>query len=64
MEIKEVFNPTKHTLISVATGREIEEIEAILGVDAPIIRSMPNTAISVGQSMTAIHQQAARRQLI
>ena len=53
-EIKEVFNPAKHTLISVATGREIEEIEGILGMDAPIIRCMPNTAISVGQSMTCM----------
>ena len=53
-EIKEVFNPAKHTLISVATGRKIEEIEGILGLDAPVIRCMPNTAISVGQSMTCI----------
>ena len=54
MEIKEVFNPAKHTIISVATGREIVEIEDILGLDAPVIRCMPNTAISVGQSMTCI----------
>lgn len=53
-EIKEVFNPAKHTLISVATGRKIEEIEAILGLEAAVIRCMPNTAISVGQSMTCI----------
>ena len=53
-EIKDVFNPVKHTIISVATGREIEEIESILGSDAAIIRCMPNTAISVGQSMTCI----------
>ena len=53
-EIKTVFDPAKHTLISVATGREIEEIEAVLGKEAAIIRCMPNTAISVGQSMTCI----------
>jgi len=53
-EIKEVINPKKHTIISVATGREIEEIEAVLGTEVSIIRSMPNTAIAVGQSMTCL----------
>lgn len=53
-EIKDVIVPNKHTIISVATGREIEEIEAVLGTDVPIIRAMPNTAISVGESMTCI----------
>jgi pyrroline-5-carboxylate reductase len=38
----------------VVTGRKIDEIEQILGADVPIIRSMPNTAISVGQSMTCL----------
>ncbi len=53
-EIKEVVNPKKHTIISVVTGRKTEEIEQILGANVPIIRSMPNTAISVGQSMTCL----------
>lgn len=53
-EIKDLIDPKKHTVISVATGREIKEIEAILGKHVPIIRCMPNTAISVGQSMTCI----------
>lgn len=53
-EIKGDLNPVKHTVISVATGREIKEIEFILGNGTPIIRCMPNTAISVGQSMTCI----------
>ncbi len=53
-EIKEVINPKKHTIISVATGRTIEEIELVLGSDKSIIRCMPNTAIAVGQSMTCI----------
>ncbi len=53
-EIKDVINPNKHTIISVATGRKIDEIEAILGSNVPIIRAMPNTAISVGQSMTCL----------
>jgi len=53
-DIKQVINPKKHTIISVVTGRKIEEIESILGNNISIIRCMPNTAISVGQSMTCI----------
>jgi pyrroline-5-carboxylate reductase len=53
-EIKEVVNPKRHLIISVVTGRKIHEIEAILSKDVGVIRCMPNTAISVGQSMTCI----------
>ncbi|WP_298366296.1 pyrroline-5-carboxylate reductase [uncultured Lutibacter sp.] len=53
-EIKDVVNPKRHTVISVVTGRKINEIENILEKDIAIVRSMPNTAISVGQSMTCL----------
>ena len=43
-----------HVVISTITGFKIERIEAILGNQIPIIRSMPNTAISVGKSMTCL----------
>ncbi|MFV9552224.1 pyrroline-5-carboxylate reductase [Algibacter sp. PT7-4] len=43
-----------HVIISVITGFAISRIEAIVGEDNFIIRSMPNTAASVGQSMTCI----------
>ena len=45
---------SKHTIISVVTGRKIEEIESVLGKEIAIIRSMPNTAISVSESMTCL----------
>lgn len=44
----------EHLIISTVTGFEIEKIEAIVGSDKCVIRAMPNTAISVGQSMTCI----------
>ena len=50
-EIKGALND-KHVLISAITGYSIERMEEKLGVNYPIIRSMPNTAISVGKSMT------------
>lgn len=53
-EIKDVVNPKKHTIISTITGRKIEELESFLGSETAIIRAMPNTAISVGKSMTCL----------
>ncbi|WP_027137686.1 pyrroline-5-carboxylate reductase [Gaetbulibacter saemankumensis] len=44
----------KHIVISVAAGVEIPRIENIVGSDKNIIRVMPNTAISIGKSMTCI----------
>ena len=43
-----------HVLISVITGFSIAKIEAIVGSNTYIIRSMPNTAAAVGQSMTCL----------
>ncbi len=52
-EIKGHLNE-KHVVISTITGFSINKIESIIGNNAFIIRSMPNTAISVGRSMTCI----------
>ncbi len=43
-----------HVVISTITGFSIAKIEAIIGTENFIVRSMPNTAISVGKSMTCI----------
>jgi pyrroline-5-carboxylate reductase len=43
-----------HVLISVITGFSIAKIEAFVSEDISIIRSMPNTAASVAQSMTCL----------
>jgi len=45
---------SNHIVISVITGFSIGRIEGIIGSDKNIIRSMPNTAISVGKSMTCM----------
>ena len=44
----------KHVIISTITGISIAQIEDVIGSDHYIIRSMPNTAISVGKSMTCL----------
>ena len=41
-------------IISVITGFSLAKIEHIIGIKHYIIRAMPNTAASVGQSMTCI----------
>jgi pyrroline-5-carboxylate reductase len=52
-EIKDELTD-KHVLISTVTGFKIPRIEAIIGQHQYIIRSMPNTAIAVGRSMTCL----------
>lgn len=52
-EIRESLNARKHLLVSVVTGFKLEQIEEIIP-KIPVVRAMPNTAISVRQSMTAI----------
>lgn len=43
-----------HVLISTVTGFNISRMEEIIGGEHFIIRSMPNTAIAVGKSMTCL----------
>jgi pyrroline-5-carboxylate reductase len=44
----------KHVLISVITGTFISDLEKVVGKKIPIVRAMPNTAISIQQSMTCL----------
>ncbi|GGW34049.1 pyrroline-5-carboxylate reductase [Arenibacter certesii] len=52
-EVKDLLTD-KHVIISTITGFSIAKIEEVIGPDNYIIRAMPNTAISVGKSMTCI----------
>ncbi|WP_339836795.1 pyrroline-5-carboxylate reductase [uncultured Maribacter sp.] len=51
--VKDLLNDN-HVIISTITGFGIEKIEDVIGEERYIIRSMPNTAISVGKSMTCL----------
>ncbi len=59
-KINEIFSELKPILrndqliISLVSGVEISDIINIIGENNPIIRAMPNTAISVRESMTCI----------
>ena len=45
---------SKHIVISTVTGIEIKDISEIVNKDISIFRAMPNTAISIRESMTCI----------
>ena len=53
IDIKDLLND-KHVIISTITGFKISRIESVITSNYPIIRSMPNTAISVSKSMTCL----------
>jgi len=53
-EYKDLIDPKRHTIVSVATGVTIDEIQHALGKPVDVFRAMPNTATSVNESMTAI----------
>ncbi len=52
--IKGVLDPNKHILVSTITGITTAEIEDMLNAPMPLVRSMPNTAIAIGKSMTCM----------
>lgn len=61
-EIRDVVNPEKHTLVSIATGVTLQKIEEILQKPTPLFRAMPNIATDIRESVTCICQnQAANR---
>ena len=53
-ELKSLFIPGKHILISLATGISLDQIQNIVNTSIPVFRAMPNTAADVGMSMTCI----------
>ena len=53
-ELSSVLEPGRHTIISVATGVPSKQILARVPEGVSVVRAMPNTAISIHESMTCI----------
>ncbi len=53
-QISPYLDEKKHRIISIVSGVKIADIIEKLGKDLPVFRAMPNTAISIGESMTAL----------
>lgn len=41
-------------VVSLVSGVKVKDIQSIIGIDKPIVRAMPNTAIAIKESMTCI----------
>jgi pyrroline-5-carboxylate reductase len=52
-EIKDELSDSQ-LLVSVVSGVSIQNIADLVGKDLHVVRAMPNTAISIGESMTCI----------
>jgi pyrroline-5-carboxylate reductase len=53
-KLKDSFKKGKHILISVVTGVSIRQLSDLVPEHIPIVRAMPNTAISIRESMTCL----------
>jgi pyrroline-5-carboxylate reductase len=53
-EIASALEPGRHTLISVVSGVTLEDLSRQLPAGLATVRAMPNTAISLGESMTCL----------
>lgn len=51
------LSPEK-AIVSIAAGITMEKMEEVLGKDAMIIRTMPNTPVLVGEGMTSLSRNA------
>ena len=58
-EISGVLEPDRHRVISVVSGASIAQIGEAIDTDVAIVRAMPNTAVSIGESMTCLSADAS-----
>jgi pyrroline-5-carboxylate reductase len=63
VEVKDELHAS-HVVVSAVTGVTIEQIEKLAGDEISVVRSMPNTAIAIQESMTCIsYRQVKQEQL-
>ena len=58
-EIKDVLDPNKHLIVSVATGITTDEIYEMIQKPVPIFRAMPNIATDINESITCLYQRGS-----
>lgn len=57
-QIVGAIDPERHRVVSVVSGVSIARLREALGDGVKIVRAMPNTAVSIGESMTCLSAQA------
>jgi pyrroline-5-carboxylate reductase len=53
-QIQSALDGGRHRVISVVSGTSISPIRDALGSTVPVARAMPNTSVSIGESMTCL----------
>lgn len=53
-EIRDDFDPARHRIISVVSSVTVSQLRAMIPSPIPIVRAMPNAAVSIGESMTCL----------
>src|SRR5690606_2856733 len=63
-QISGKIDPENQLIVSVVSGVTCQNIKDQLGADVQVVRAMPNTAISIGQSMTCVAGDEANAESI
>lgn len=53
-EIRDALDPSRNRVVSVVSGVPLSDLARLLGEKVLAVRAMPNTAVSIGESMTCL----------
>ena len=53
-EIRDAIDPARHKVISVVSGVTVTQLREMIPAPTQVARAMPNTAVSIGESMTCL----------
>ena len=53
-EIRDALDPGRHKVISVVSGVTVAQLREMIPAPTQLVRAMPNTAVSIGESMTCL----------
>ena len=53
-QIRNDLDPSRHKVISVVSGVTVAQLRDMIPAPIPVVRAMPNTAVSIGESMTCL----------
>jgi pyrroline-5-carboxylate reductase len=53
-EIRDAIDPDRHKVISVVSGVTVDQLRHMIPAPTQVVRAMPNTAVSIGESMTCL----------
>ena len=53
-EIRDALDPGRHKVISVVSGVTVTQLREMIPAPTQVVRAMPNTAVSIGESMTCL----------